>query len=644
MALYGGYMDFQNNNFGFGNLTPGRAWGFDCIVNGAYATQQSALGGFHAVLNNYYAGPPLDNTSGNFWAVTSPGFTLGEITNVGLLNYPIVSGFGVLGFGSGPTTLGFMTGIQVGGRGSNWGIVRSHLTIGADISDYGGIGVYIHRKYSGINYASLATAGTNYTSNPKVTWPTPTSGYPAKGTGLLSPTTVTGLTLVSGGNGYVTAPTVTIDPPFPSGTQATAQAVINNQGQVTGFMNITPGSNYNTVPNVTLSGGGGGGATATATIGGTSVAGVAIDDPGLNYTSTPGTAVFTGGGAGSGASASATMQGSGVEAIVLTYGGFGYLGKHPPQVTIAAPPSGVTATAVAAVDPTGAVAAIMITNPGNGYLSAPSVSIAAPTPITAQATATVGGGYVTGINVTESGGYYSTPPQVTIGSPPMGGVQATAVANLFAGRVASVTIINPGFGYTSPPAVSFTAPIVAVNNAQGKAILGGVAIAVDADAGPIVLGGVVPFGAELTVSTNAATNKGVVLRAAASQTANLQEWQDTSGNILGSIGPAGAWTGSVDLLSGPGPIVLDVTKGTLHTLTLSAPITINSSAAGNVAQELTVLLMNTSGSAQNVTFGSLFKTAGSATVAMPANSAATLRFVSNGTSWYEVCRATNVSL
>lgn len=47
-----------------------------------------------------------------------------------------------------------------------------------------------------------------------------------------------------------------------------------------------------------------------------------------------------------------------------------------PAVTIAAPPSGITATAEAVVTGTGYIAAINITNPGSGYTTAPSVSIA----------------------------------------------------------------------------------------------------------------------------------------------------------------------------------------------------------------------------------------------------------------------------
>jgi hypothetical protein len=75
-------------------------------------------------------------------------------------------------------------------------------------------------------------------------------------------------------------------------------------------------------------------------------------------------------------------------------------------------------------------------------------------------------------------------------------------------------------------------------------------------------------------------------------------------------------------------------------LTVTSATTINASAAGNAAQEMTVLLKNNSGSSQTVTFGTLFKIAVSSTIAISNNTALLLRFVSDGVNWFEVCRAT----
>jgi len=46
--------------------------------------------------------------------------------------------------------------------------------------------------------------------------------------------------------------------------------------------------------------------------------------------------------------------------------------------------------------------------------------------------------------------------------------------------------------------------------------------------------------ATVQINTNAATNKGLVVQGFTSQTANLQEWQDSSGNILATITTAGS--------------------------------------------------------------------------------------------------------
>jgi hypothetical protein len=91
-----------------------------------------------------------------------------------------------------------------------------------------------------------------------------------------------------------------------------------------------------------------------------------------------------------------------VTRIDLTYQGTGY--GVAPAVTIAPPPSGVTATATSVIAG-GVVVAVVITNGGTGYVSAPVVTIAAPggpgQTATAMATiTTVGSTMVTGAGTT----------------------------------------------------------------------------------------------------------------------------------------------------------------------------------------------------------------------------------------------------
>lgn len=106
---------------------------------------------------------------------------------------------------------------------------------------------------------------------------------------------------------------------------------------------------------------------------------------------------------------------------------------------------------------------IRITNPGSGYVTAPSVTIAAPpyggtlppvgygwtTGVTATGNATLTStGEVDFIKLSNSGTRYTTIPSVTIAAPPSG-VTATAVAEFGVGEVLAVVISSPGAGYTS---------------------------------------------------------------------------------------------------------------------------------------------------------------------------------------------------
>ena len=104
---------------------------------------------------------------------------------------------------------------------------------------------------------------------------------------------------------------------------------------------------------------------------------------------------------------------TGVKSIAgTTTGGTGVLSLNPPLVTIA-PPTGTTnpvqATAIATVNASGVVTGIIVTNPGNGYVAIPTVSIAQPvigTPATGAVAAitTPGAGYTAGARSSRSAG------------------------------------------------------------------------------------------------------------------------------------------------------------------------------------------------------------------------------------------------
>ena len=76
--------------------------------------------------------------------------------------------------------------------------------------------------------------------------------------------TIDSIKVTGGGNGYTSAPTITVQDP-PTRLPATATATISD-GKVISIAVDTVGSGYTTIPNVTITGGGGSGATATANV------------------------------------------------------------------------------------------------------------------------------------------------------------------------------------------------------------------------------------------------------------------------------------------------------------------------------------------------------------------------------------------
>jgi phage tail sheath protein FI len=86
-------------------------------------------------------------------------------------------------------------------------------------------------------------------------------------------------------------------------------------------------------------------------------------------------------------------------------------------------------------------------------------------------------GTVTAINITEAGDSYSAAPSVTIGAPNVtGGVQATAHAVLSGGAVDEIIIDNPGTGYTSAPSVTIAGSSGTDATAESEITAGGIKI------------------------------------------------------------------------------------------------------------------------------------------------------------------------
>ena len=67
------------------------------------------------------------------------------------------------------------------------------------------------------------------------------------------------------------------------------------------------------------------------------------------------------------------------------------------------------------------------------------------------------------------------------------------------------------------------------------------------------------------ITTGSSLTKGIVIKASASQSANLQEWQNSSGTVVTAIGPTGA-------LVGYSPTSIYTTKGDVLVATASATV------------------------------------------------------------------------
>lgn len=151
-------------------------------------------------------------------------------------------------------------------------------------------------------------------------------------------------------------------------------------------------------------------ALARAQVANGQVSSITLSDTGANYTQAP--AIHIRGGGGTGARATATLSGHKVGSVTLTRGGSGYL--TPAKITLTNGGSTATASAQIIVDH-GQVVVIAMNAGGAGYVRAPTVTI--------------------------TGGRAES------------GRDATATAQIVNGRVAYLTIVDPGDGYVTPLSV-----------------------------------------------------------------------------------------------------------------------------------------------------------------------------------------------
>ena len=366
--------------------------------------------------------------------------------------------------------------------GSKW-VPVTNTTSAAGLAPGNGYLIYVRGDRTGGSVTNnsnttLRATGTLGSNNGTIA----TNGTTATATAVLTSGTVTGFTGLVGGSGYgTTIPIVTIAAPT-SGTTATATAVMTS-GAVTNFNITNAGSGYTAAPTVTITSPfatGAGGTAMSLTSGANKFSLVAnpicgpvnwnlitadatnfqhltssftVFDPNLGvFVSSNGTTVTP--QAGASATATATLTSGTVSGLTLTNAGSGYI--TAPTVTIAAPTSGTTATATATI---GGIVSLNVSAGGSGYTTAPTVSFTGGGGSGFAADVLISGGAVTGFNITNAGSGYSSAPTVSFVNTGTGGSGATATASINGfGIVTGFTITNAGSGYgTTVPTVTMTA-------------------------------------------------------------------------------------------------------------------------------------------------------------------------------------------
>jgi hypothetical protein len=254
----------------------------------------------------------------------------------------------------------------------------------------------------GVSAVTIDGGGSGYTSAPVVNFSLPSSGGTrASGTAIIGGAgRVVSITADAAGTGYTQDTEVIIAPPYlTSGVQATATATISS-GAIVGYVITNPGSGYTIVPGVTIIDQETQGVSSiSVTLGGsgyTSATTVTVSPPEIST--------------GIQAMAKPIIANGVITRFTIVTAGSGY--TTVPDVTITdvgggsgadglavlstfSGGSGAVATAVLNESDAGQVTGVVITDPGSGYITAPTVSLSGGGGSGAIATATIDAATVT---------------------------------------------------------------------------------------------------------------------------------------------------------------------------------------------------------------------------------------------------------
>jgi hypothetical protein len=151
-----------------------------------------------------------------------------------------------------------------------------------------------------------------------------------------------------------------------------------------------------------------------------------------------------------------------IDDVIVEFGGSGY--TDAPNVTISLvgqPVAGFGATGHVQVDGNGHVTGVVISNGGTGYIAGVRLSITSSTGAGAEITANITGGVIQSANIVKAGVSYTSGDTVNF---ILGGailvpgvsqiVQDGFGAYVSGGNITKVTIVDPGIGYATAPALT----------------------------------------------------------------------------------------------------------------------------------------------------------------------------------------------
>ena len=355
---------------------------------------------------------------------------------------------------------GVITGVTITNQGSGY---SSSNPPAITFSGTGGTGTgaaavaVIGSKVSGLQ---VTAGGSGYVTAPTVAL-VGGGGRDAAARAFITNGVVTSLQVTNPGTGYTSAPTVVFS--GGSGSGAQAQALI---GGVSSIVVANQGSGYLVPPRVVISAGDGATTGAISVNANGGITGINLSSPGADYGVAPLVEIIDSTGTGSGAAAEADLT-SGVGTFILTSGGSGY--PRAPVVTVAAPPAGAgNRTASIVADISGVVQSIStLTGVGAGYSPNVQAAFVGGGGFGASAVVTINGSLIEDpIPVISGGTGYAAVPTVTVPAPVLaGGVQATAQAflGLTSASVALTydppTVANPNPTlYAVAPTITFATP------------------------------------------------------------------------------------------------------------------------------------------------------------------------------------------